>query len=168
MITIRLTEEEMITAYTTGIKRQFAHRDPKTGKRFSTHRFVAYDSDFDGDIKGCLVEMAVAKYYGVEWNNQTWDLKDHAENKGQADVGDCFEVRRARSLRGELTIRNTDADSKVAVLGHVDEQSECFIDLLGFITVREAREKYEPDAKGNIYVPASALYPVEDFSLENA
>jgi len=168
MITIRLTEEEMILAYTTGIKRQFAHRDPITGKRFSTHRFTAYDSDFNGDIKGCLVECAVAKYYDVVWNNETWNLKDHAENKGQADVGDRYEVRRTRSLKGELTIRNTDAEHKIAVLGHVDEQSECFVNLIGAISVKEAREKYEADEKGNVYVPGSALYPVEDFILENA
>lgn len=167
MVTVQLTEEEMILAYTTGIKRQFAHRDPVTGKRFSTHRFTAYDSDFNGDIKGCLVELAVAKYFGVEWNNDTWNLKDHAENKGQADVGDKFEVRRARSLKGELTIRDTDADHKIAVLGCVDEQSENFVYLLGSIPVSKARAKFEQDAKGNIYVSQSELQNVKDF-LVNA
>jgi len=162
MTTVQLTEEEMILAYTTGIKRQFAHRDPITGKRFSTHRFTAYDSDFNGDIKGCLVELAVAKYFDVEWNNDTWNLKDHAENKGQADVGDKFEVRRARSLKGELTIRDTDADHKIAVLGCVDEQSENFIYLLGCIPISEAREQFKPDVKGNIYVPQSSLLKLKE------
>ena len=162
MVTIQLTEEEMILAYTTGIHRQFAHRDPVTGKRFSTHRFTAYDSDFTGDIKGCLVELAVAKYFGIEWNNETWNLKDHTENKSQADVGDKFEVRRARSLKGELTIRNTDASHKIAVLGCVDEQSENFVYLLGSISVLDARERFEPDAKGNVYVPQSELKDLKE------
>ena len=162
MVTVQLTEEEMILAYTTGIHRQFAHRDPVTGKRFSTHRFTAYDSDFTGDIKGCLVELAVSKYFGVEWNNETWNLKDHAENKSQADVGDKFEVRRARSLKGELTIRNTDANHKIAILGCVDEQSENFVYLLGSISVSDARERFEPDAKGNIYVPQSDLEDLKE------
>jgi hypothetical protein len=165
---VQLTEEEMILAFSTGIKRQFAHRDPITGKRFSTHRFVAHDSDFMGDIKGCLVELAVAKYYGVQWNNETWNLKDHNANKGQADVGDRFEVRRARSPKGELTIRNTDAEHKIAILGYVDEASENFVHLLGAYPVEDAIKNYTQDGKGNRYIPIQSLLPVKDFALENA
>lgn len=165
MVTVQLNEEEMILAFTTGIKRQFAHRDPITGKRFSTHRFTAYDSDFMGDIKGCIVECAVAKYFGIEWNNETWNLKDHDLNKSQADVGDRFEVRRVRSFKGELTIRDTDADHKIAIMGHVDEQSENFVYLLGAIPVSEAREKFVQDERGNIYVPQTSLYKVEEFLI---
>lgn len=167
METVQLTQEEMLLAYTTGIRRQWAHRDPVTGKRFSTHRFTAYDSDFDGDIKGCLVECAVAKYYGTTWNNETWNLKDHGDNKDQPDVEPYFEVRRARSIKGELTIRNTDANYKVAVLGCVDSQSENTVYLLGAISVAEARENYKPDAKGNLYVPSSKLISLAQFTLES-
>lgn len=165
MVTVQLNEEEMILAFTTGIKRQFAHRDPITGKRFSTHRFTAYDSDFIGDIKGCIVECAVSKYFGVIWNNDTWNLKDHNLNKSQADVGDRFEVRRVRSLKGELTIRDTDAEHKIAIMGCVDEQSENFVHLIGAISVSEAREKFKQDERGNIYVPQSYLYNVEEFLI---
>lgn len=165
---VQLNEEEMILAFTTGIKRQFAHRDPVTGKRYSTHRFVAYDSDFFGDIKGCIVECAVAKYYGTKWNNETWNLENHGDNKDQPDVEPHFEVRRARSANGELTIRNTDAEHKVAVLGFVDNQSENMVALLGAYPVAEAKEKFKEDGKGNIYIPVAQLYPVKDFVLENA
>ena len=168
METVKLTEEEMILAYTTGIKRQWAHRDPKTGKRFSTHRFVAHDTAFTGDIKGCLVECAVAKYYGTRWNNETWNLKDHDKNKDYPDVEPHFEVRRSRSMRGELTIRNTDADHKIAVLGCVDLDDENFVHLLGGMAVKEARERFAPHESGNTYVELKDLYPVERFSLVNA
>ena len=168
MIKVQLTEDEMILAHITGIKRQWAHRDPVTGKRFSTHRFNAQDPAFTGDIKGCLVECAVAKYYGVRWNNETWHLKDHADNKSQADVGDRFEVRRSRTMQGELTIRNTDADNKIAVLGCADPVDENFVYLLGAISIKEARERFNPVENTNIYIQIKDLYPVEDFLLVNA
>lgn len=165
MVTVQLTEEEMILAYTTGIKRQFAHRDPITGKRFSTHRFTAYDSDFTGDIKGCLVECAVSKYYGTKWNNDTWNLKNHLDNKDYPDVEPHFEVRRARSTKGELTVRTTDAEHKVAILGCVDEQSENFVYLLGAISVKEVLNVFKADARGNLYVPQESLYHPDKFTL---
>lgn len=165
MVTVQLNEEEMIRAFTTGIKRQFAHRDPVTGKRFSTHRFTAYDSDFIGDIKGCIVECAVAKYYGTTWNSETWKLEDHNKNKGEADVAPNFEVRRSRTLQGELTVRSTDLDFKIAILGYVDSQSENMVTLMGAMPIKYVKEHYSSDAKGNYYVPSKDLFKVEEYQL---
>jgi len=168
MEVIKLTQEEMIRAYTAGIKRQWRHRDPVTGERFSTHRFVAYDTAFQGDIKGCLVEMAVSKYFGTRWNSEDWDLSTHSEHKDMPDVEPHFEVRRCRSLKGELTIRDTDAHHKVAVLGCVDTDEENTVYLLGAIPVAEARKIAIPTKDGNVYVSQDQLHPVKDFVLENA
>jgi hypothetical protein len=173
---IKLTEEQMIRAFTAGIKRQSRHRDPITGERGSTHRFVPHDPAFIGDIYGCLIEMAVSVYFGTTWNSEDWDLKEHSQHKSTSDVEPHFEVRRARSIKGELTIRNTDADHKVAVLGTLGTEivsgkefpRENLVILLGAITVEEARQKFKPSENGNVYVPVSALYPVKDFVLTNA
>jgi len=166
---VKLTETQMIRAYTAGIKRQWRHRDPITGERFSTHRFTAYDTAFDGDIKGCLVECAVATYYGTQWNSEDWDLAEHSEHKGLPDVEPYFEVRRARTTKGQLTIRNTDAINKVAVLGCVDEKNENIVYLLGAIKIRDAREGvFEQDDNGNVYVPQSLLHTVAEFAPVHA
>lgn len=162
---VKLNREQHLMAFQRGLERQWEHRTD-AGERFGTvHKFETYQNDFLADVAGCSAELAVATYYGAKWNDEAWSIKDHKAHTHQPDVEPHFEVRRIIQRNGLLTIRNSDADYKVAILAFVEYPENRVVHLYGGMPVAEARKRFQPNDKGNIYVEQQYLYPLDHFAL---
>jgi hypothetical protein len=161
--TIKLNQEQHLLAFQKGLERQWEHRTAD-GERFGTiHKMVTHQNEFLADVAGCSAELAVSIYYGTKWNSDAWNIRDHKKHILQPDVEPYFEVRRVIRRNGDLTIRKSDADYKVAILAFVEYPENRTVTLYGGMSIKEARQRYTPDSKGNITVPQADLYPLDNF-----
>lgn len=162
-IVIKLNREQHMLVFQRGLERQWAHRDDNGVRVGTVHKFETFQNDFLADVAGAAAECAVAEYYGTRWNSETWNLSEHKHHTVAPDVEPHFEVRRVIQRSGELTIRWSDLDYKIAILTFVEYPENRSVHIYGGMSVKEARERYQADEKGNVYVPKEDLYHPDTF-----
>ena len=149
MISVRLTNSELLTAAFAGVMRHVAAR--KSGAR------QAYGQDSAGwseHVEGACGEKAFAKAFGRYWSNELGE----SPNK-RPDVAD-FEVRTRTRHTYELVIRANDADDARVAL--VTGMCGDYV-IRGWIRAGDAKRQEWFTSHANrppqYYVPQSALLP---------
>ena len=169
-ILIKLNKEQHLRAFDVGLRRQWAHRDD-SGERIGTkHKGAKTQNEFLADVAGASAELAVSIYYGTEWNDVVWDLKNHSSHSKDADVAPHFQVRRTTSDMGPLRLYASDryGKAKVAVLTYVDYPECRLVTIRGAYSIRKAFANPSLlDSYGNVVIPLDMLEEPSKYSADN-
>ncbi len=129
--TIRLTQEDLRLVEEVADKRHHWNRDRGGANTYGLGERV-HERDLTLDRDGAAAELAVAKYWDLEWE-PIWDRLD----KRRPDVGHLH-VRSTRVITGSLMIHPDDPDGPF-VLAVVLVNDE--ISLRGWLYSRDAKRK---------------------------
>lgn len=143
---IRLTNSEMLTAASIGVRRQVQNL---AAGRTDAHGASPEDG-WTPHVEGCAGEMAVAKAFGMFWSGSLGDLR--ADDVGQ------LQVRTGMRHDHKLILHHRDPDDRAFVF--VTGRMPNYV-LHGWIMARDGkREEFWADpARGRpaFFVPQSAL-----------